>query len=172
MALRKSSQAAKRAPAVGALVAAMGLTVIAEHTIVAGQFALNDVIEMLAIPAGHAVTGLKIVTDRIDSNGAPTLALDIGVMTGEWLQNTVDNDGTTARTVGTEYGSALTTVGRAAGGSVVTLDTVAGLQLAASNKDRSLGIKVQAAAATLVAGAKIRLIAHFVPVPIGMASGS
>lgn len=170
MALRKSTQSNNRAAAVGGDSAADSVVAVAEHVVVAGAFALNDVVEMLAIPAGHVPTSLKVVSDQIDSNGAPTLTLTFGVMTGEWLQATVGNDGVTARTVGTEFGNALTTVGRAA--SVVNLDTVTGLQLAASNVDRSLGIKVSAAAATLVAGAKIRLIAHFAPVPVGMASGS
>lgn len=168
MSLLKSTQATARAPATGSRDGVSPAVNIAEFVIPTTAPSLGDIVEMLPIPAGHAVAGLKAVFDQIDSNGAPTLKFDVGVMTGQWL-HALDDSGN-ARTCGTEFGSALTTVGRAAG--TVSLDTHDGLFLAASNEDRSLALKFNAASATSVAGAKIRLIGTFVPVPVQMASGS
>jgi hypothetical protein len=173
MALRKSTQASLRAAALGALSASAVVPVVAEHVITtAANIAVNDVIEMLAWPAGHRIAGLHVFCDRIDSNGTPTWAADVGVLTGEWLQNTVGNDGTTARTCDQTFGAGLTTFGRNAGGDRVDLMTKAGALMAASNVDRSIGLKVTGTAATAVAGAKLGMIASFYPVPVGMASGS
>lgn len=164
MTLRKSTQAALRAQPYSADDAGSVIAIVGEHTVVAGQFALNDTVEMLCLPAGCIPVGARIVTDQVDSNGAPTLSLDIGLMSGSWL----DPDGA-GRTVGQELAAGNTT---ARAGGVADLNTKTFLQLAASNVDRSIGLKVAAAAATLVAGAKIRLIVNAMPVPVGIASGS
>jgi hypothetical protein len=72
---------------------------------------------------------------------------------------------TTRRTCGTEFGDNLTT-GQAGGSIDVAANLLLGLSV--SNKDRSIGFKIEAAPATLIAGAKIRVAAVFVPVPQGV----
>lgn len=165
MALRKSTQAANRMSAPSALEASCPVAVLGEHTTVAAQFAAADVVEMIPWPAGTIPIALVAHIPDLDSNGSPSLTLDVGVLSGQWLANKND-DLTTDRTCGTEFGNNLTT-GQAGGTLVVTPDLLLGL--APANYDRSIGIKVEAAAATLVTGAKIRMAGTFVPAPVGIA---
>lgn len=171
MALRKSVQADCRAPAVGSVNGVSAVPSRGEYVVVsAAKLAVNDVVEMIPWPAGHRLVQLFAYGDQADSNGAPTFAVDVGILTGEWGQNTVDNDGTTARTCNQLFGAGLTTIGRAA--HRVDVTTAAGMNTAASNKDRSIGFKVTGTTATAVVGAKLGMVAVFDPVPVGMASGS
>lgn len=167
MPLRKSTQSANRMPAISALDASSPVAVFAEHTIVAGAFALNDVVEMIPWPAGTIPFALKVHSADLDANGAPTLTMDIGVMTGLWGA-ALNDDLVTARTCGAEFAAA-STIGQAGGALDVAANLLLGL--APVNYDRSIGIKVAAAAATLTAGAKIRMAATFVPSPVGVAIG-
>lgn len=167
MTLQQSTQSVNRMAAASAIDAVHPVTILAQHITVAGKFALNDVIEMLPWPAGTIPTSIKVKVEDLDSNGSPAVTLDFGVLTGQWLEKTVDNDGTTARTCGTDFGAALTT--GQAGGSI---DVAAALMLGLvpdKFKDRSIGFKIAAAPATLVAGAKITVVASFVPSPTGIA---
>jgi hypothetical protein len=162
MALRKSTQVAQRVPAVAARDRSGAVHVFGEHTTVAGAFAAADVVEMIPFPAGTILTDLKIHFPDLDT--ATGVTLDVGVLTGQYGA-ALDDDGN-ARTCGTEFGSDLTT--GQAGGSV--LGTAAQmLAIAPSLKDRSIGFKIEAAPTTLIAGAKIRFAATFVPAPQGVA---
>lgn len=160
MPLRKSTQANNRVAAPSADGAYCAIPVHAEHTVVAGQFALNDVIEMIPWPAGTIPQVLKAHVQDLDSNGTPLVTLDFGVLSGAYL----DAD-SPARTCGTEFAAA-SNVGQAGGAIDVTADKLLGLTPAFT--DRSIGFKVAAAAATLTAGAKIRVTAIFAPTPQGV----
>lgn len=164
MALRKSTQVQKRVPCPSGMDAASAIPVYAEHTIVAGQFAAADVLEMIPFPAGTKPVSLIAHVEDLDSNGTPTITLDFGVLSGQYGAEL--DDAGSARTCGTEFGDNLTT-GQAGGSVVATAAQM--LALAASNKDRSIGFKVETGAATLTAGAKIRVAALFLPVPQGVA---
>lgn len=160
MALRKSSQALARAAAPSPMDAVDTVPLVFEHTIVAGEFAAGDIVEMGALPAGCVFAGPAVlVAEACDSGSTPALALDVGIMSGDYLSN---DD---SRTCGAELFAA-SDVGQAGGVAVSTSAT--GLLLGPSIVDRSIGIKVNAAAATLVAGKKIRLLAEAAPAPIGM----
>jgi hypothetical protein len=160
MALRKSKQVAARAAALSAMDASDTLPLVFEHTIVAGEFAEGDIVEMGALPAGCVLAGPAVlVAEDCDSGTTPALALDVGIMSGDYLSN----DG--SRTCGAELFSA-SDVGQA--GGVAVSAVAAGLLLAPSANDRSIGVKVNTAAATLVAGKTIRLLAQAAPAPIGM----
>lgn len=161
MALRKSTQVTNRVAAPSADGANCAIPVHAEHTIVAGQFSLNDVLEMIPWPAGTIPQSVKAHVQDLDTNGTPTVTLDFGILSGAYM----DSD-SPARTCGTEFAAA-STVGQAGGAIDVTADKLLGL--APSLTDRSIGFKVAAAAATLVAGSKIRVSAVFVPAPQGVA---
>lgn len=164
MALRKSSQSKHRMAAPSALNGSSPIVVFGEHTTVAGEFAAADVVEMIPWPAGTILVSLKAHVQDLDSNGSPAVTLDFGVLTGIWNAD-LDEAGA-ARTCGTDFGNNLTT-GQAGGTVDVTSDLLLGL--APSLKDRSIGFKIEAAPATLVAGAKIRVAALFAPAPLGVA---
>jgi hypothetical protein len=160
MALRKSTQAASRIPALSLMAAGAALTVMAEHTVTAA-LVNTDIIEMLALPAGTTVSRVTIAMDDIDS--ANTVTFDVGLMSGQYL-SALDDAGS-ARTCGAEFFSA-STLGQAGGVAVSAVK--AGHMLAPSTSDRSIGIKITAAM-TAVVGAKIRLYVEAVPVPPGIA---
>lgn len=158
MALRKSTQVSARAPAQSPLDGASVVPLVFEHTIVAGEFAQGDIVEMGALPAGCVLAGPAVLVAE-DCDGGTTLTLDVGIMSGDYLSND------SSRTCGAELFAA-SAVGQAGGVEVSAV--AAGLLLAPSAADRSIGLKVSAAAATLVAGKKIRLLAQAAPASLGM----
>ena len=159
MALYRSIQAAYREPALTLDGASCLVPVVAEFIVPTG-LAVNDVIEMLAQPANSIPASVTLACEDSDSNGTPTIALDVGYMSGAYLS-------TGTRTVGTDFLSA-STIARA--GGMASSTSQAPFLAAPSDSEKVLGIKVQAAAATLVVGAKWRLIAQFAPQPIGIAT--
>lgn len=162
MALRKSVQAAARVSA-SPVDAVSVVPAYAEYVTVAGQFAAADVIEMIHWPAGTILSRLRAVIPDLDSNGSPALTLDFGILSG--LYGAELDEAFAARTCGVEFGNNLTT-GQAGGNLDIATDVL--LALAPSAKERSIGFKVEVAPATLVAGARIRVIAEFVPAPPGV----
>lgn len=163
MALRKSTQVVKRVPCPSGMDAASAIPVYAEFTTVAGQFGAADVIDMIPWPAGTLPVMLKAMVADLDSNGAPAVTLDFGVLSGQYGAEL--DDAGAARVCGNEFGNDLTT-GQAGGAIDVAANLLLGLSV--SNKDRSIGFKIEAAPATLVVGAKIRVAALFLPVPQGV----
>ena len=162
MALRKSKQAANRVPALSADGAADTLPLVFEHVVVTTEFALNDVIEMGALPAGMILLAPPVlVTEDLDTGA--TLTLDVGLMTGDYLA-ALDGSGA-ARTCGAEF-FAGTTIGQT--GGLVTSAVAAGMRLTPSLVDRSIGVKIASAAAGNVAGAKIRLHVLVAAAPVGI----
>jgi hypothetical protein len=100
-------------------------------------WAAGDTIAIGFLPRNAVVTNViaKAAT-QLDSNGAPTLALDLGVTGTAQL-----------------FKAAVTTVGRAAGASVDTTNTAAGYLFSnVSGGDLQVVATVHTAAATPVAG--------------------
>lgn len=161
MALRKSKQVNARLPALSADGAGDALCVVSEYTVEAA-LALNDIVEMAAVPAGMLIADATFVCDDTDSGGAPAIVLNIGLMSGDYLA-ALDGAGA-ARTCGAELFSAITT---AQAGGAVRASAATAFQQSSGIADRSVGIKVATAAATLTAGAKWRLILWLTPAPIG-----
>jgi hypothetical protein len=100
-------------------------------------WAANDTIAVGYIPRQAVVTNVILkAASQLDSNGTPTLALDVGVVGTPQL-----------------FKAAVTTVGRASGASVDTTNTAAGYLYAnTSGADQEVLITVHTAAATAVAG--------------------
>lgn len=148
---RQSVQMANRTPAPSVMDATGVFHVTGEFAVVAGMV-INDIVEMAILPANAEVIEAILAAEDLDSNGAPTVTLDAGVMSG----NPYDISAATgqARTIGNEFFAA-STVGQA--GGVVYGSKAAGVFLAPSFSDRSVGIKFAAAMATIAAGAKVRL---------------
>jgi hypothetical protein len=107
------------------------------------NLAATDVLELGILPAHHVIVDFILTTDSWDSNATPTLAGDIGVMTG-----TVGDTERIQTAVGTELGAAIV-FGKTAVSVFVRLAAVAAGRVAASaTVDRSIGIAITTAAAT------------------------
>ena len=156
MALFKSKQVAAGRPAVSAMDAASPIVVVGEYLTAAGLTAA-DVIEMVAFPANTVPVDVTVVCEDLDTGGAPAITFDVGLLSGSFGDTGV-------RTCGAEFLSD-TNIGQA--GGMARANVPAGLLLAHDASDRSIGIKIEAAAATLATGKKIRVIATFAPAPYG-----
>lgn len=110
--------------------------------------AVNDIIDMGLIPALSKVVDIIIDSDDLDSNGTPTLAFDVGVITG------TPGDRTGSRTCGSEFFAA-STIARTGGVSRMSQST--GFRVDRANADRSIGLKITTAAATLPTTGKLGL---------------
>ncbi len=113
----------------------------------AGQIVLNDIVDIGILPAFHEVVDMILIPADLDSNGAPTLALDVGIMSG------TPGDTVTARTCGNEFFAADTGVRT---GVISRMSKPAGFYVLPTDADRSIGVKFQAAAAT-AAGGRLRV---------------
>lgn len=99
----------------------------------------GDIIDLGPLPANYTVMDIVIDCDDLDSNGTPTLAFDVGIMSG------TPGDTVSARTCGAEFFSGAT-VAQAGGIVRTTLKTA--FRVAPTGSDRSIGLKITTAAAT------------------------
>jgi hypothetical protein len=158
MALYQSKQVKAGVPALSATEASCPLAVVGEFLTVAGLTA-NDVIEMVALPAGTVPIDVAIACEDLDTGGTPAIVLDVGVLSGNYAAND------SARTCGAEFIND-TNIGQA--GGMASANVAAGLLLTPTLNDRSIGVKIQTAAATLATGKKIRVVALCAPAPVGI----
>lgn len=110
------------------------------------QLALNNIFDIGVLPAGHAIGSCTLIPDDLDTGTA--IALDVGILSG------TPGDTVSVRTMGAEIFSA-DVAARTGVASSMTLPT--GYKILPADADRSIGIKVQAAPTTAVAG-RIRLL--------------
>ncbi len=132
----------------GPLTSGIVVEMDAEFTIPAGLVA-GDVVEMLRLPAYCTIVDAILVSDDLDTNATPTIALDVGFVSG------VVGQRNHARTCDNVFFSG-DTVGRAGGVSRMT--RAGGFRVAKVEEERAIGIRIATAAATLAVGAKVRLI--------------
>lgn len=125
-------------PSIAGAVTAMRFA----HTLSSAPSA-GDILELAQIPAGCRVIDMVLDSDDLDTNATPTIALDVGIMSGDFG---VD-DG--ARTCGAEFFSG-DTVAQAGGTSRPSLKTA--FRTSKTSKDRSIGVKFATGAATFAAG--------------------
>lgn len=123
-----------------------------EYSWPAAGLSANDIIEFGVVPSNLRVVDMTLISDDLDTNGTPTIVLDVGILDGTWQ----DND-SSRTTIGDEFFDGATV---AQAGGVVRMSEADGFELAKSASDRSIGIKVMTAAATSAAGT-ITLIAQF-----------
>lgn len=163
MTLRKSDQATMRMNAPEARQGSVNVSTMTFFTTVAAQMALNDVLELAPWPANTHLVSVKCKVEDLDTG--TTLTLDFGILSNTWLSAT-NSDGT-ARTCDTTFAAA-STVGQAGG----SLDATSAqcLGIAPTAVDRSIGMKVAAAATGLTAGARIIVHATFMPLVQGVAA--
>ncbi len=105
--------------------------------------AVGDILELACIPSNCRVAEIVLDLDDLDSNGAPTILADVGIMSGDFGKE--DN----ARACGAEFFSG-SNLGQAGGVARPTLKTA--YRTTASNVDRGIGVKFTTAAATFVPG--------------------
>ena len=110
---------------------------------------MGDIIDMGLIPALSKVVDVIVETDDLDSNGTPTLAFDVGVITG------TPGDAVGSRTCGSEFFAA-SQIARA--GGVARMSQSSGFRVDRANVDQSIGIKITTAAATLPTTGKLAVI--------------
>lgn len=107
------------------------------HLLTTAQHVTGNIVELGVLPANCTVVDAIFDADDIDS--ATTLELDIGLMSG-LPGETLDEQGN-ARTCGDELFDGITT-GRSAGVERLTLPDA--FRIAASDKDRGVGLKIVA----------------------------
>lgn len=111
----------------------------------AAQLTAGKIIEMGPLPAGCDLVDAILDSDDLDTNGAPAVTIDAGVMSGA----AGDPDAGDVRTIGAELFSG-STVAQAGGLVRPTLKTA--VRIARSNVDRGIGVKIVVAPATPAAG--------------------
>jgi hypothetical protein len=115
--------------------------------VAAADIVLNDVLDIGILPANHTVVDMILIPDDLDTGGSPAIALDVGIMSG------VPGDTISVRTSGNEFFAADT---GARTGALARMTKKEGFLVKPTDKDRSIGVKFQAAAQTPAAG-RIRL---------------
>ena len=108
--------------------------------------AQDDILDIGIIPATSQVVNVVIDSDDLDSNGSPTIAFDVGVLTG--TPGTTDS----SRVCGNEFFAASTV---AQAGGVARTTKKEAFRVARADTDKSVGVKITAAAATQATSGKI-----------------
>lgn len=111
--------------------------------------AVNNIIEMVELPAGYVPVDVILDTADLDTGGSPTIVLAVGVMAGTVGDTTFAN-----RTTGAEFITA-STVGQA--GGVARLAVAGGTRVAPTDASRSIGVKVTTGPATGATSGSVRL---------------
>jgi len=100
---------------------------------------VNDTIAMCTLPANHVIVDCILATDDLDTDGSPAIVLDVGVVGGD---TDALIDGSTV----------------AQAGGLARMSEVAGIRIAQSTTDTSIGILTQVAPATGATTGRIDLI--------------
>jgi hypothetical protein len=115
------------------------LAVFSQFQTTAG-LATGDVINMMTVPAGAYITGVTFDCDKLDSNGSPTIVLNVG--DGTNTQRFIKNSA----------------IGQAGGFGIPNVPAVLGFQYQALT---TILVQVGTGAATGVVGAFIRLVLNY-----------
>lgn len=106
---------------------------------IAAALVVNDTIAMCTLPANHKIVDCILASDDLDTDGSPAIVLDVGVVGGD---TDAIIDGSTI----------------AQGGGFDRMNSSAGIRLAVSTTDTSIGVLVQVAPATGATSGQIDLI--------------
>lgn len=117
----------------------------------------GNIFDIGILPAGHTVIDAILCPTDLDTNGTPTITLDVGIMSG-FIGNTTD-----VRTSGAEIFAASNA---AQTGSVARPTLPSAFSITAAPINRSIGVKVVTGPATAAAG-RIKLIVWVAPVNSG-----
>lgn len=131
---------------------AAGIPVVLDYFVdlTVAQLALNNIVDIGILPAGHTVGDMILIPDDLDTG--TTVALDVGLMSG------TPGDAVSVRTSGAEFFAADVS---ARTGVAARMSLASGFKVLSTGADRSIGVKIQAAATTPVAGRiRVRVYAH------------
>lgn len=142
--LRQSTQVARKDPVLSS--DGTGPIVIFGDIALPAGTVINDVLEMVPLPAGYVP--VDVIVDAEDADSGAALVLNAGIISGDY--GVADN----ARTCGAEFITG-STVGQA--GGIARMAVSGGTRVAPTTGDRGIGLKVATAAATLTAGANISM---------------
>ncbi|MFN8760254.1 MAG: hypothetical protein ACK5XA_15775 [Tagaea sp.] len=155
---RASSQISSRQPAITA-DGAKDLVAVQSVFTLSGALGLNNVIEMMVLPAGHKLVDAILESTDLDTGGSPAITLSVGTMAGTPYDPTFASRGVTANVI------AASTIGQAGG---VARAAVAGFStIAGQDTDRSIGVLVAAGPATGAATGTISLTIMYRPIVHG-----
>lgn len=144
MAFYQATQVVNKDPVPSADGATDLITVVGDFTTVAGMVT-GEIIEMCALPAGYVPVDLSVA---YDASAAAAWTADAGVLSGAY-------GSTATRTMGTEAMAANST-GQGAAGLVRAVKPNI-VQLAPTDADRGIGLKIVGTLTTLVVGTNIRM---------------
>ncbi len=105
-----------------------------------GALGLNNVIEMIVVPAGHKIVDVILDVSDLDTGGTPTITLSVGTMAG------TPYDSTFASRSVTENIIAASTIGQT--GGVARASVTGFTRIATQDIDRSVGVLIKAAPQT------------------------
>lgn len=147
MAVIKSKHALGKVQ-VQSLLSALAAGLVYEYTTDVAALSAGDIIDMGPLEAGVKPLDVTLITDDLDTNGAPTITLTVGILNAA---------GTDIDAAATSTWIAASNVGQTGG---IARATTANAYLAgASTASRKLGIKVVAGPATYAGiGKKIALV--------------
>lgn len=114
----------------------------------AAQVVAGNMFDVGVIPAYHTVVDMILIPDDLDTNGTPTITLDVGLLSGDV------GDASSNRTIGAEFFSASNS---ARTGVPERMSLATGFKVKPVEKDRSIGVKINGAAAT-AGGGRVRLM--------------
>ncbi len=157
MALRQSKQILAGYPVPNPISAVDCIPITADFLVPTAGLALNDVIEMGGIAEGMVVVDAMVACEDLDTGA--TLTIQAGIVSG--VYGAKDN----ARTCGAEFFPA-NAIGQT--GGVARLSAQAGLLLTPSLDIVPFGLKIVAAPAGNIVGAKIRMTVWARPAPVSM----
>jgi hypothetical protein len=134
------SQLAKDGVNAGVGGGSQEVVVYASYALTAA-LAVSDVIQMVPVPAGAIITGVTLGATDLDTNGSPTIVLDVG--DGADTDRLIDG----------------ATVGQSGGSSSTLTTTAFGYQYTAAD---TIDVLVQAGPATGAASGTIHLVVRYV----------
>lgn len=118
----------------------------------AAQLLAGDIVDIGILPAYHTVTDAILIPDDLDTNVAPAVTLDVGIMSG--TPGSTDN----TRTCGAQLFDASTA---AQGGTPTRMTAATGFKIKPTETDRSIGVLIKAAPATAASGrVRVRVVMH------------
>lgn len=146
---RKSVQVTNFAPIPSGDTATELVAIVATFVVPAG-LAVNDVIEMGPLAANMVVADLTVDFPDLDSNVSPTIKFDAGILTGNYQDaGSRDCDA-----------SLIAASTAAQAGGIARMSSAGALSLGPNTTDKSWGLKVNTAAATLTTGGTIKAILY------------
>lgn len=148
MALFQSEWATRQQNTATAECAGEEVAQLFEFAMPATALAVGDIIELGILPAYNSTSDAILICDAVGAS----FAFDVGIMSGEV------GDKTSVRTSGAELFAAAPT---GAAGGVLRTTLPSAFTIQSEERDRSIGVKVTAAATAQAAGAKVRLMLKY-----------